>query len=181
MAERTVTRTETVGISPRETRLRSLLASIASANDRGERPSKAALCAGLSSRTRADHYRQIDVLVRRHLASPGLNGTSYHLEITEAGREVLEHGTAEATYEATEYGSVRWAITEHIIDGAALTWSFDTRDEALEFAGKNRQISDEDGSVASVMLTEMWQPSGRSISSAEAVTSEAIWTREPSS
>jgi hypothetical protein len=173
--KRTVTRTATVTISARETRLRALLESIAAANDHDEQPTKAVLVGNAPSQTRANQYRQIDELISRHLATSGLDGKGYHLEITPAGREVLAHGIAEATWEADEYGDIRWAITEYICDGASFTWSFDGRDQATDFAAQ--APPDPDGSVVARVLTELWWRSGDSVSTAEVLSSDTIWSR----
>jgi hypothetical protein len=175
--KRTVTKTATVGISARETRLRALLEEIACANDRGEQPTKAAIVGSVPSRTRANQYRSVDELIRRHLVDPGLNSGGYHLEITTAGREVLEHGSAEATWEEDEHGQIRYAVIEHVSGGVSFTWTFDDRGDALEFVGKSRRIPDPASAVLKVTLTELWWRSGDSVSTAEVLSSETIWSR----
>jgi hypothetical protein len=174
--KRTVTRTATVSISGRETRLRALLEAIASANGKGRRPGKADVTGNVPSRTRANRYRLIDELVRRHLVTPGLDSKGYHLEITAAGREVLEHGTAEAAWEEDEYGEIKWIITEHLSGGVSLTWDFRDRDEALEFRAAYRDSGDD--TVIRTVLSQLWVRPGDLLSTAEVLTSETIWPPE---
>lgn len=81
-------------LTPRETRLASLLLTAVQMNDEGLRPTKAELIARdcgevRSTRTRADLYRQIQELIRRGLlTSEGLLDplAPYALQVTTAGR-----------------------------------------------------------------------------------------------
>jgi hypothetical protein len=172
--KRTVTRTAIVSISGRETRLRALLDAIAGANGKGRRPSKADVTGNVPSRTRAHRYRLIDELIARHLVAPGLDGKGYHLEVTAAGREVLEHGTAEVTWEEEECGEIKWVITEHLSGGVSFTWDFSDREEALEF----RRPPDRDGAVIRTVLSQLWVRPGDLLSAAEVLASETIWPPE---
>jgi hypothetical protein len=169
MATRTVTRTGTVTITGREYRLGQLLAAIAAANANGQRPSKADVVGRVPSSTRADHYRAIDELIARHLVDAGQAGGRYQLDVTDAGRQVLATGSAEVTWEETEYGTIRWWVTEHICDGAAFTSFYDDRPVAV---GSLAHRGLAGSHVRVVTLTEMWEAPG---GVREPLTREPIW------
>jgi hypothetical protein len=169
MATRTVTRTGTVTITGREYRLGQLLAAIAAANDHGQRPSKADVVGRAASATRANHYRAIDELIARHLVDPGQVGGRYQLAVTAAGREVLATGSAQVTWTETEYGTIRWWVTEHVCDGAAFTSFYDDPAVAV---GSLEHRSLAGSHVRVVTLTQMWEAAS---GVRETLTREPIW------
>jgi len=67
-----------------------IIEDVAAANAASRKPSKADLCRGLPSKTRAGRYIQIDRLLGGGLlSSADSTGASYALTVTDAGRAAI--------------------------------------------------------------------------------------------
>lgn len=160
--ERSITVRRTISLSSRETRLRSLLETIAALNDHGLHPHKAQVIAHdfgtPSNKTRANLYQQIDELGKRGLVTLANVGSVVRCRITDAGRQIIDGvPSVEVDFERTVTVEIVWQVVEHTIDGARFVWERDTQEEADTFADELRRPDDK-GLVAKITVERVERP-----------------------